>query len=66
MHSVLKFFVDDEAGRKAGPNGRGFSLRSRAFSASRAAAGTNLSATFSAIESALPLSIEVQQTRVEA
>lgn len=64
MHSFSRPFVLDEAERFAGPNGVSFSLRSVVLGAG--AAGTNLSATFSAIESALPLSIEVQQTRVEA
>ncbi len=66
MHSLSRAFVDDEAERVASPNGEVFPLRSVASKALRASAGTNLSATFSAIESALPLSIEVQQTRVEA
>ena len=67
MHSILGSFVDDEAGTRAGPNGAPLSValyRSRGERSG--AAGTNLSATFSAIESALPLTIEVQQTRVEA
>lgn len=53
-HSVLVAFAIGEAGKSAGPNGDAFLLRSSAFGTDRASAGTYLSATTSAVESALP------------